>query len=61
MTIALNGRTIVGSSVTKTVWHHTDSDNDGTTTVIAKNDVASFNQWIHANALYCFEFRVKDQ
>jgi hypothetical protein len=59
--VDLNGRTIVGSNITKTVWHHTDSGEAGTTTVISKADNNSFQQWIHGNSLYCFEFNVASQ
>ncbi len=61
VTFQLNGRTITSSNVTKTVWRHADSDKNGTTSLMPKSNGTSFNQWVHPNALYCFEFRVADQ
>ncbi len=61
VTIQLNGRGIVGNNITKTVWHSTDTSKAGTTTVMAKSDNSSFKQWVHGNALYCFEFVVDNQ
>jgi hypothetical protein len=61
VTIQLDGRNIVGNNITKTVWKHDDAGKGGVTTMISKVGNSSFNQWVHGNALYCFEFNIGGQ